>query len=121
VATSATTALNGVAFQLAIWEIVNDNYVAGNTTALADGAFKATSSVVGAVTLANSWLAALGDIKTNTYGVNIWSVNGASSFGSGSQDVAVFAPIPEPETYGMLLAGLGLMGFVARRRRQDAV
>lgn len=28
------------------------------------------------------------------------------------------APIPEPETYAMLLAGLGLMGFVARRRRQ---
>ena len=26
--------------------------------------------------------------------------------------------IPEPETYAMLLAGLGLMGFVVRRRRQ---
>lgn len=28
--------------------------------------------------------------------------------------------IPEPETYAMLLAGLGLMGFVARRRRKVA-
>lgn len=27
------------------------------------------------------------------------------------------APVPEPETYGMLLAGLGLMGAIARRRR----
>ncbi|MDQ3185063.1 MAG: FxDxF family PEP-CTERM protein [Pseudomonadota bacterium] len=27
------------------------------------------------------------------------------------------APIPEPETYAMFLAGLGLMGFVARRRK----
>ena len=27
------------------------------------------------------------------------------------------APIPEPETYGMLLAGLGMIGFVARRRK----
>jgi hypothetical protein len=26
-------------------------------------------------------------------------------------------PVPEPETYAMLLAGLGLMGVVARRRR----
>jgi len=26
--------------------------------------------------------------------------------------------IPEPETYAMLLAGLGLLGFVARRRKQ---
>jgi hypothetical protein len=31
------------------------------------------------------------------------------------------APIPEPETYAMLLAGLGLMGFVARRRKQSVV
>lgn len=27
------------------------------------------------------------------------------------------AAVPEPETYAMLLAGLGLMGFVARRRQ----
>jgi hypothetical protein len=27
------------------------------------------------------------------------------------------APIPEPETYALLLAGLGVVGFVARRRR----
>ena len=27
--------------------------------------------------------------------------------------------IPEPETYAMLLAGLGLMGFVARRRQRN--
>jgi hypothetical protein len=27
-------------------------------------------------------------------------------------------PVPEPETYAMLLAGLGLMGFAARRRKQ---
>ncbi len=28
------------------------------------------------------------------------------------------APVPEPETYAMILSGLGLMGFVARRRKQ---
>ncbi|SDF72767.1 MULTISPECIES: FxDxF family PEP-CTERM protein [unclassified Duganella] len=27
--------------------------------------------------------------------------------------------VPEPETYGMLLGGLGLMGLVARRRKQQ--
>lgn len=26
-------------------------------------------------------------------------------------------PVPEPATYGMLLAGLGIVGFLARRRR----
>ena len=28
------------------------------------------------------------------------------------------APVPEAETYAMLLAGLGLMGFVVRRRKR---
>jgi hypothetical protein len=31
------------------------------------------------------------------------------------------APIPEPETYAMMLAGLGLLGVVARRRKQKSV
>ncbi|WP_229219988.1 PEP-CTERM sorting domain-containing protein [Rugamonas fusca] len=30
---------------------------------------------------------------------------------------AFISPVPEPETYGMLLAGLGLVGFLARRRK----
>ena len=30
------------------------------------------------------------------------------------------APIPEPETYALMLAGLGLLGVVARRRKQKA-
>jgi hypothetical protein len=29
------------------------------------------------------------------------------------------APVPEPETYAMLLAGLGLLGFMARRKRRQ--
>jgi len=44
---------------------------------------------------------------------------GVASFIDGGVDTAaVFAPIPEPESYAMLLAGLALLGFVARRRRQ---
>ena len=33
---------------------------------------------------------------------------------------AQVAAVPEPETYAMLMAGLGLMGAVARRRRQQS-
>ncbi|CAN4276307.1 PEP-CTERM protein-sorting domain [Methylophilaceae bacterium] len=34
--------------------------------------------------------------------------------------VPQIAPIPEPETYAMLLAGLGLVGAIARRRNKQA-
>ncbi len=34
---------------------------------------------------------------------------------------ATITSVPEPETYAMLLAGLGVMGFVARRRSQAPV
>jgi hypothetical protein len=33
----------------------------------------------------------------------------------------VFAPVPEPEIYAMMAAGLGLMGWVARRRKVQVV
>lgn len=32
-------------------------------------------------------------------------------------DNLTLSPVPEPETYAMLLAGLGLMGFTTRRRK----
>jgi hypothetical protein len=34
--------------------------------------------------------------------------------------VATLAPVPEPETYAMLLAGLGILGATARRQRSKA-
>lgn len=40
-----------------------------------------------------------------------------TSFYGGSVG-AVTAPVPEPETYALMLAGLGVVGFMASRRRQ---
>ena len=34
----------------------------------------------------------------------------------GRLDVLALAPVPEPETYAMMLSGLGLIGLSARRR-----
>ncbi len=34
------------------------------------------------------------------------------------RDPGAIIPVPEPETYAMMLAGLGLLGVVARRRKQ---
>jgi hypothetical protein len=33
---------------------------------------------------------------------------------------SVTSAVPEPETYAMILAGLGLIGFTARRRNTDS-
>ncbi|OON62335.1 hypothetical protein B0920_02340 [Massilia sp. KIM] len=45
-------------------------------------------------------------------------------FGEGDRKVGsllsqTIAPVPEPETYAMLIGGLGLVGFAARRRRKQ--
>jgi len=43
----------------------------------------------------------------------------SASFG-GAVMLAPTAPVPEPETYGMMLAGLGVLGVLARRRKAAA-
>lgn len=50
-----------------------------------------------------------------------YEVSGKATGSSGGFYVLTSAltPVPEPETYGMLLAGLGLMGIVARRRSKS--
>jgi hypothetical protein len=45
-------------------------------------------------------------------------VSGAQCGHSATAATGVFAPVPEPETYALLLAGLGALGLVARRRRR---
>lgn len=46
----------------------------------------------------------------------IWN-SGTLTFG---YTPGVTAPVPEPETYALMLAGLGVLGWVARRRNKAA-
>lgn len=39
------------------------------------------------------------------------------SLGTSLDNVSLTTAVPEPETYAMMLAGLGLVGFAARRRK----
>jgi len=72
-------------------------------------------------------------IQDSNYGANdqVYVVSGGTLPTLGGANVA-YAPIgvhgtwtvaavPEPESYAMMLAGLGLMGFIARRRKQSRV
>ena len=44
------------------------------------------------------------------------AVGKSDSYGGSLDNVSLTAAVPEPESYAMLLAGLGVMGAVARRR-----
>lgn len=46
-----------------------------------------------------------------------YATSGTWRFDMVTVSGSAVAPVPEPETYAMLLAGLGLMGFAARRRQ----
>jgi len=41
----------------------------------------------------------------------------SSNVDSDGLDTVLLSSVPEPETYALMLAGLGVLGFVARRRR----
>lgn len=106
--TSIDTVAESGAFQLAVWEILYEN---SGTYDLGTGNFQVASASGGAISAANSWLAGLGS-GARTMTLSIWA-------SSTSQDLAVFAaPIPEPEIYATMLAGLGLLGFVGNRNKR---
>ncbi len=48
------------------------------------------------------------------------SAEGTVDVGALRTEFSNVSAVPEPETYAMMLAGLGLLGFAARRRKQKA-
>ena len=60
------------------------------------------------------------------FGSNLIGLTAAASNATGGLETffvasgggAVTTPVPEPETYALMLAGLGALGFVAKRRRK---
>jgi hypothetical protein len=113
---SVTTADQKAAFQTAIWEITQEP--AGSALSLSDGSFQyrylsatstaAQDSAFGA--LANSYLQAAASYN----GPALFQLN--KLVNATYQDYVTATPVPEPAPYAMLLAGLGAVGFVARRR-----
>jgi hypothetical protein len=63
-----------------------------------------------------TWSSASYLLAAGTYSISGTAI--ASPFGSGGAAIQLAAAVPEPETYAMTLAGLGLLGFAARRRKQ---
>ncbi len=90
---------------------------------LADGAALTGGTITTAAPSAGSW-------ATHTYeytatssggalGIRLASLGQQTNFDNVSLNAA--AAVPEPETYAMFLAGLGLLGFASKRRKLTAL
>ena len=104
------SAKTSAAFQIAVWEIAYETsglYNLGNGAAKFWGGGASSS---GALTLASGWLANLASITDVDVGIHVLE-------SSRRQDMVYAAPVPEPSTYALMLAGLAGVGLVARRRR----
>ena len=55
----------------------------------------------------------------DTYNKVVFSNSGSDGFESDNHTVGINA-VPEPATWAMLIAGFGLVGFAARRRRRQS-
>jgi len=71
----------------------------------------------GAVTMDTNTIS-LACLGTGEEGSNGLSGGLTVAVAGGTPTFLPSAPIPEPETYAMMLAGLGLLGYVARRRKR---
>lgn len=58
------------------------------------------------------------DEKGVIYLVAEQAQDGSENAAVAQSKLIVLAPVPEPETYALMLAGLGLLGFAARRNRK---
>jgi hypothetical protein len=106
------------AFQMAVWEITNETAKTfgvgqGQGVFFFDRLSQGTDAQnLGFTTLVNSYL----DDAVSYQGPARYQITRLSS--DNFQDLVTVTAVPEPGTYAMLLAGLGVVGFVARRRQQ---
>ncbi len=61
-----------------------------------------------------------GNHSLKVFFVDINQYQAGLAFGVNTSNITTTAPVPEPETYAMLLAGLGLICFIAYRRKRDS-
>ena len=67
----------------------------------------------------NGGVAGITSLQFDTLGITKGNGNpgpGLSHFGL----YTALAPVPEPESYALMIAGLGVVGFIVRRRKQQA-
>lgn len=78
--------------------------------------FGFSSTPIGVSTFEQYTFSATG-LSAGTYTI---FVNGSGTSGSAYTGNVVISAVPEPETFALLLAGLGSVGFLSLRRKKQA-
>jgi PEP-CTERM motif len=106
---------NSAAFQLALWEIINETGADLSLSGNQQGSF-AASEFGSALGLANEWLEKLDDFD-NDYNLFVLK-SGSDGDHKLSQDLLVYSPapvkVPEPGTLALL--ALGICGLLLRKK-----
>jgi hypothetical protein len=99
--------------QLAIWKLENELGANSSAVSTYNGDQRAKDWVATAIAMSAGWNDT-GRVRV----MNLYDTYSNGTFSGNHQDQLYLMPVPEPETYAMMLAGLGLIGFVANRRRR---
>ena len=121
--TDAQAAYNN-SFQVALWELYNDN-PGGTTASLSGGSLKFLlpgDIASGDLELANSMVVnSLYAVEHNTAMTNAYSFYSLTTGGGAAESqtllsASMTSAVPEADTWAMLVAGLGVLGFMRRRK-----
>lgn len=67
------------------------------------------------------WSLPTATLAAGSYTLTLSGTNSAAGASYGGNFAVTPAPVPEPETLALMLAGMGVVGFIARLRRTRSV
>lgn len=109
---SNTDTADFTATQLIINDVVNDSANGWEMTFATTGGFKSFSLASSNFDPGLTYSLTSGKLVIDWVGVGTGPENYTATF-----NVNAVTAVPEPETYALMLGGLGLLGFMARRRK----
>ena len=110
-ATDGVSAVQTTALQVAIWEVANDTLALSNLNSGHLAFFQINSNVKAQ---ANAYLTAAKNLAPGSYTPYVREFISTAAPGERSQSLVT--TVPEPSTYALMAACLGVVAFVSRRK-----